>query len=129
MYIICSELFVEGSFRSHLIVFVRSLGIFVSTFYHLFVNDQEGILGTTLRSVVGPVAGVLGFEQDKTFAVLVVSLFMQICGLLQLPFVLGSSFQSPFVLVGNMIMAPFSKSPSKKYVKPPNAASNKKKKN
>jgi len=76
-------------------------GLFCGSFFHFFVHDKTGIVGTTLRRfVVLPTA--LGLD-DKTFAAVFVSLFMQIMGILQIPAFLGPSF-SPF---GVKILSPF----------------------
>jgi hypothetical protein len=76
-------------------------GLFCASFYHFFVHDKTGIVGTTLRQFINlPV--MLGLD-DRTFAMVFVSLFMQIMGILQIPAFLGPSF-SPF---GMKILSPF----------------------
>jgi hypothetical protein len=47
---------------------------------------------------------------DRTFAIVVVSMFMQIVGILQLPNFLGGSwnpFAAPFALIDSMFRIPF----------------------
>ena len=68
-------------------------GIFCASFYHFFVHDQTGPIGTILRAFF-PEAIRMGLD-EATFAAVLVSLFMQIMGLLQMPDFLGPSF-SPF---------------------------------
>lgn len=60
-------------------------------FYQLYANDKEGILGKNLRSFVQSI-GFQGNFDDKVFAVLVVSVFMQITGILMLSEFLGPSW-------------------------------------
>lgn len=60
-------------------------------FYHLYTNDKEGFIGTTLRSAIQS-TGIQGEMEDKLFATLVVTSFMQIAGLLMLPEFFGPSF-------------------------------------
>lgn len=87
---------------SHISCTFNDTGLFVATFYHFFVHDTEGIVGTTLRKFVLPLAQLLGLE-DKAFAFCVVSGFMQVMGVLQMPEFLGPSF-TPF---GSAILTPF----------------------
>jgi hypothetical protein len=59
-----------------------------------------------LRSMISPVQDLIpGVDDNRTFAVAFVSLFMQVVGLLQLPVFLGPSF-SPFVAFHNLINSP-----------------------
>ena len=69
-------------------------GLFCSIFYHFFIHDEEGFIGVTLRKVVGGLPSLFGLD-DHTFAVLLISTFMQVVPLLQLKYFLGPSF-SPF---------------------------------
>jgi hypothetical protein len=69
-------------------------GIFCATFYHFFAHDTTGIIGTWVRELV-PIR--LGLD-DATFAAVVVSLFMQVTGILQMPAFLGPDF-SPFSIL------------------------------
>lgn len=71
-------------------------GIFCATFYHFYANDKNGIIGVTLRNMI-PSSSFPLVRDDETFAACMVSAFMQIMGLLQLPILLGPSF-SPFTL-------------------------------
>ena len=70
-------------------------GLFCCTFYHFFVHDQEGPIGTFFRRCVHSVGWIMMGLDDATFAAVAVGAFMQICGFLQLPQLLGPSF-SPF---------------------------------
>lgn len=76
-------------------------GLFCASFYHFFVHDKTGIVGTTLRQYMY-LPEILGLD-DRTFAAVFVALFMQIMGILQIPAFLGPSF-SPF---GVEILGPF----------------------
>ena len=68
----------------------------MGAFFHFFAHDQEGPIGMALRSAfkVGDGALMLGLD-DRAFAMVVVSVCMQIVGILQLPVFYGPSF-SPF---------------------------------
>jgi len=68
-------------------------GLFCCTLYHFFVHDVDGPIGAFLRRMV-PEWIMLGLD-EATFGVVCVGLWMQICGLLQMPQILGPSF-SPF---------------------------------
>lgn len=72
------------------------LGIVVGTLFHLFAHDEKGPLGATLRSVVysviDPAALGLGDMDDRMFAVFAMNLFMQITGIIMLPYFMGPSF-------------------------------------
>ena len=70
-------------------------GFFCCTFYHFFVHDKTGPIGSTLRSIIHSTPFLQGGLEDDTFAIVVVGLFMQVVGLLQLSLFLGPSF-SPF---------------------------------
>lgn len=74
------------------------VGLFGSSFYHFLIHDSTGFIGVSLRQILDLVPGIKMGLDDKTFAVVVVSSFLQITGLLQLPFALGASF-SPFYSV------------------------------
>eukprot|EP00816_Leptocylindrus_hargravesii_P007282 CAMPEP_0196804554 /NCGR_PEP_ID=MMETSP1362-20130617/4171_1 /TAXON_ID=163516 /ORGANISM="Leptocylindrus danicus, Strain CCMP1856" /LENGTH=311 /DNA_ID=CAMNT_0042176923 /DNA_START=28 /DNA_END=963 /DNA_ORIENTATION=- len=67
-------------------------GICMASFYHFFVNDAEGIIGTTLRSMVDSVPGLRFGLSDKKFALLVLSTFMHTVAVLQMPYFLGPTF-------------------------------------
>lgn len=77
------------------------LGLFVAPFYHFYVHDHDGWIGPLLRRTM-PIAQMVDLD-DKTFAQSVVSLFMQIMGILQMPQFLGPSF-TPF---GTALLTPF----------------------
>lgn len=57
------------------------------------MHDVDGPIGSFLRRMV-PEWIMWGLD-DATFGVVCVGLFMQVCGLLQMPMLLGPSF-SPF---------------------------------
>merc|ERR1719464_989086 len=56
-------------------------GLAMGFFYHVYTNDREGFMGKTLRSAVKTI-GIQGEMDDKYFATLVVTTFMQISGIL-----------------------------------------------
>lgn len=68
-------------------------GLFCCTLYHFFVHDIDGPIGAFLRRIVPK--WCMGGLDDATFGCVCVGAFMQICGFLQMPFLLGPSF-SPF---------------------------------
>lgn len=68
-------------------------GLFCCTLYHFFVHDIDGPIGAFLRRIVPE--WCMGGLDDATFGCVCVGAFMQICGFLQMPFLLGPSF-SPF---------------------------------
>jgi hypothetical protein len=97
-----------------------NIGIFCGTFYHFYVHDTTGIIGTTLRNYLQPLASsvleLLGWYDDsqsknnEVFATVMVSLFMQIVAILQMPIYYGPTF-SPFVMICNQLgrfISPFS---------------------
>lgn len=99
-----------GQFRtvrlSHLIqtcdrLLNNSIGLFCASFFHFFVNDTKGPIGIALRKTM-VLAKWSGLD-DRTFATVFVSSFMQIMGILQIPAFLGPSF-SPF---GSRLLSPF----------------------
>lgn len=67
----------------------------MASFYHFFVNDAEGIIGTTLRNMVDSIPGLRYGLSDKQFALLVVSSFMHTVAVLQMPYFFGPTF-NPF---------------------------------
>lgn len=69
-------------------------GFFCATFYHFFVHDVEGIIGITLREMLEGGAKSLGMD-NRTFAMCLVSGFMNVMGILQLPRFFGPKF-TPF---------------------------------
>jgi hypothetical protein len=77
-------------------------GLFCATFYHFYVNDGDGLIGNSLRTLVRLIPGVQMGLDDQTFAVVIVSAFMQTCGILQMPELFGPSF-SPFVIIQNQL--------------------------
>jgi len=77
-------------------------GMFCAAYYNFYVNDQEGFIGEWLRWVVGhlPIAE-LGLD-DRTVAIVFVSSFMHIMGLLRLPYFFGPTF-SPFTFLSDAL--------------------------
>jgi hypothetical protein len=87
-------------------------GIFIGTFYHLFSNDAEGILGTTLRGAFKSIGdGALLFGLDETtYAHVVTAGFMQISSLMMMPDFLGPQFNAivdPPMWLGRSLSTPF----------------------
>jgi hypothetical protein len=84
----------------------------MGTFFHLYAHDEDGPLGAFLRSTVQSIGDgklQMGLD-DRTFAIVVVSMFLQIVGILQLPNFLGGSwspFTAPFALIDSMVRIPF----------------------
>lgn len=73
-------------------------GLFCASFFHFFVNDQTGPIGIALRDAIHSIPGVQMGLDDRTFCVAIISIFMQVMYLLQLPELLGPSF-SPFSMI------------------------------
>lgn len=66
-------------------------------FYHFFVRDQTGPIGSLLRRTVYSLPFVhteMGID-NETFAIVAVGFFMQVIGILQMPHFLGPTF-NPF---------------------------------
>mmetsp|Transcript_11103 Transcript_11103/g.25732 ORF Transcript_11103/g.25732 Transcript_11103/m.25732 type:complete len:119 (+) Transcript_11103:712-1068(+) len=70
-------------------------GLFCASFYHFYVNDLTGPIGNTLRAAFPPIPGFEWGWEDRIFATVFVSAFMQVTGLCHMPQVLGPKF-SPF---------------------------------
>lgn len=98
-------------------------GVFCATFYHFFVNDQTGPIGGQLRRAI-PKAVRLGLD-ESTFAAVLISFFMQVMGLLQMPRFLGSSF-SPFDTVRSSLLWKVSSSTQVSSSKQESVSSNRK---
>ena len=60
-------------------------------FYHVYTHDINGSMGITLRSAVQS-TGIQGSMDDKLFAILVVTSFMQVTGVLMLPEFFGPTY-------------------------------------
>mmetsp|Transcript_13186 Transcript_13186/g.18376 ORF Transcript_13186/g.18376 Transcript_13186/m.18376 type:complete len:309 (-) Transcript_13186:94-1020(-) len=76
-------------------------GLFCASFYHFYVHDDKGFIGKFLREKT--LLPMLQGEMDTTtFGVVVVGIFMQIVGLLQLPLLLGPTF-SPFTKAYSLV--------------------------
>ena len=98
------------------------LGVFCGTWFHFFAHDMDGPIGTFLRNATAPVQeAVFPFLDDRTFAFVMVGIFMQVMGMLQTPALLGPSF-SPFNAIGSL----FNSSGNNKQIAKPMSASNKK---
>jgi hypothetical protein len=71
-------------------------GLFCASFYHFFVHDTDGIIGNMVRRYGYPLflRNILKWD-DKMYAGIFVSIFMQVTGWLQLPYFYGPAF-SPF---------------------------------
>lgn len=79
--------------RHRVLRFTFTAGLFCCTLYHFFVHDIDGPIGAFLRRIVPE--WCMGGLDDATFGCVCVGVWMQVCGLLQMPFLLGPSF-SPF---------------------------------
>ena len=77
-------------------------GLFCATLYHFFVYDQKGFIGIALRDAVHSVPAIQMGLDDSTFALVFVSAFMQITGMLQIPQFLGPSF-SPATSLSRLV--------------------------
>jgi hypothetical protein len=93
-----------------------SSGLFAASFFHFFVHDEDGPIGTALRAAVRVIPGVQMGLDDWTFAMVFIAVFMQVMGFLQFPELLGPSF-SPFVSIRNVferiLVAIFLRTPSR----------------
>ena len=96
-------------------------GLILATFYHFVAHDMDGPIGNVLRQLIKPVK--MGLSDD-VFAVVVVSLVMQINVILQMKEFIGPSF-NVYDSVLSILLAPFQK-PTKKEL--PAALQKKKKK-
>jgi len=99
-------------------------GLFFGLFYHLYTHDKEGSMGIALRSAIQS-TGIQGTLDDKLFATIVVTGFMQLAGLLMLPEFYGPSFNL-ILLPKRLLSSVLPTSSKKKTVKKPPAVSNKK---
>lgn len=77
-------------------------GLCCATFYHFYVNDETGFIGVTLRAIIDKVDFIKMGMDDKTFAIVAVSSFMHVMGVLQLSHCFGPSF-SPFHPIPNYL--------------------------
>ena len=98
--------------RKNYLSLVSNVGLFCAPFFHLYAHDKSGFAGGWLRTLMSPLHGMFPDMDDKTFAVMLVSLFMQVVTILQLPSFLGPSF-NPFTMIGDLIITPFAGSSSK----------------
>lgn len=89
-------------------------GLVIGLFYHLYTHDQEGSIGITLRSIV-QATGIQGSMEDKLFATIVVTSFMEVTGMLMLPEFYGPSFN--LLLLPKQVLADAFVKPSKKVLK------------
>lgn len=66
--------------------------LFTASFYHFYVHDKSGIIGTTLRSLVDLIPGITFGLDEKKFGLLVVSTIMHTHAILKMPQFIGPSF-------------------------------------
>jgi hypothetical protein len=83
-------------------------GIFFASFYHFYVNDRDGFVGMYLRKILSVLPSYFNLT-EQSFAVFIVSACMQIVGILQLPILLGPSFNPFLVILHNILIANTSK--------------------
>ena len=72
--------------------------MFIGTFFHLFAHDVTGPLGIMLRTLVSLTGARIicwGLD-DRTFAIVVTSAFMQYAGIIMLPHFYGPTFSPVF---------------------------------
>jgi len=85
--------FLKG-FHNHLekdIPWAFQNGLVVGFFYHMYAHDKEGSIGISLRTAIQS-TGIQGTMDDKLFATLVVTGFMQLTGILMLSEFYGPSY-------------------------------------
>ena len=97
---LCS-LFIESTFEDervstilnnfYFLILLIFLALSVGFFYHIYTHDKDGFLGSNLRFAI-QATGIQGTMDDKLFATLVVTGFMQLSGMLMLPEFFGPSF-------------------------------------
>jgi hypothetical protein len=75
-------------------------GFFCASLF-LFVVHDQGFIGETLREAIDTIPGIKAGFDDKKFAIIFVSAFMQITGILRMPEFFGPSF-SPFNILQNV---------------------------
>eukprot|EP00978_Attheya_sp_CCMP212_P012956 scaffold32322_cov40-Attheya_sp.AAC.1 len=73
-------------------------GLACSAFYHFLVHDQTGPIGRVLRHCIYHYLAPSWQGNDELFAMVTISLFMQIVGFLQMPQLLGPNF-NPFLAI------------------------------
>lgn len=99
--------------NSHLsISSCRLVGLVVGFFYHIYTHDKEGSIGISLRSAIQS-TGIQGTLDDKLFATIVVTGFMQLSGMLMLPEFYGPSFN--LLLLPKRIFTSLTSTSSKNY--------------
>ncbi len=89
----------------------------------MYTHDKEGFIGKTLRSIVQS-TGIQGSMEDKLFATIVATGFMQIAGMLMLPEFFGPTFNLlllPQQLLSSLIPTSGKKDRSAMVKKPPAA--------
>jgi hypothetical protein len=77
-------------------------GLFCASFFHFFIHDKTGPIGIALRDMVRLIPDVQMGLDDRTFCVVVISFFMQIMYILQMPELLGPSL-SPFSTLQSLV--------------------------
>jgi len=104
---------------------------FIGAWFHLFAHDVEGPIGSTLRETiymfVDPQTLGLGEMDDRSFAILVMNVFMQLTGFIMLPMFLGPSFSpvaAPMIWFVEFVNSTLAQQPvvTGKSVSPPAAA-------
>jgi hypothetical protein len=106
--------FLKG-FHNHLekdIPWAFQNGLVVGFFYHIYTHDKEGSIGISLRSAIQS-TGIQGTLDDKLFATIVVTGFMQLSGMLMLPEFYGPSFN--LLLLPKIIFTSLTSTSSKNY--------------
>jgi hypothetical protein len=83
---------------------ILSIGIFCASLFHFYVHDTTGMIGITVRQLLHPLIVYCNMQNmdDELVATIIVSFFMQIIGILQMPILFGPTF-SPFVVMYNTI--------------------------
>jgi len=84
-------------------------GLWCASFYHFFTNDEVGPIGIGLRTYLGALFGGEGVlmknvMDDENFAKIIISGFMVLVGVLQLPAFFGPSF-NPFNPLSKFVVA------------------------
>ena len=104
-------------------------GLTMSTFYHFYAHDVDGVIGVTLRSGMKPVAVKLMLllganekesEDDALFAKFAIGVLMVIMAILRMPQVWGAKY-SPFTSGLNVVKKALGGKKKKVDSKPPSS--------
>ncbi|CAJ1960971.1 unnamed protein product [Cylindrotheca closterium] len=104
---------------------------FIGTWFHLFVHDVEGPIGSTLRETVytfvDPRTLGLPDMDNRAFGILVMNVFMQVTGIIMLPIFLGPAFSpiaAPMIWIVDFVKSTAGEEPTVtgKSLSPPAAA-------